>query len=174
MTRRCREISVGLGTIGLLLAAGCSQRIELAQVTPEAMKTLKTTFPRATVTEVKRQYVWGLKVYEAELKQGDEFKQGDESEQGDKEIEVKLSLDGVIIEVEAELLMEEVPPAVAKAITEAAKGSEVTEIERVDVLGKIESGKVVKLSKPKVFYEAEYRKLGLPVKIKVGPDGSRL
>jgi len=155
-------MSVGLGMTGLLLAAGCSQKIELSQVTPEAMAALKKTFPEATVTEVEREQAWGMKVYEAELKQGD------------KEMDVKLSLDGAIIEVETELSMSDVPKAVAEAIAKAAKGSKVTEVEKVELLGKIKSGKVVKLDKPKIFYEAEYRTLGIPVEIKVAPDGSRM
>ena len=146
----------------LLLAAGCSQNIELAQVTPEAKKVLETRFPEATITEVESEYAWGLKVYEAELKQGD------------REMDVKLSLDGKIIEVETQVSLSEVPKAAAETITEAAKGGEVTKIEKVELLGKIKSGKVVKLDEPKIFYEAKYRKWGIPVEVKVAPDGSRL
>ncbi len=94
--------------------------------------------------------------------------------QGDREMEVKLSFDGVIIEVETKMAMSEVPKAVAEAITAAAKGAEVIEVEKVELMGKIKSGKVVKLDKPKVFYEAKYRKWGIPVEIKVAPDGSRM
>ncbi len=146
----------------LLLAAGCSQTVELSNVSPAAKTALKTAYPEASITEVESEFAWGTKVYEAELKQGD------------RQIDVKLSFDGEIIEVETKMSMSDVPKAVAEAITEAAKGAEVTGVEKVELMGKIQFGKIVKLDEPKVYYEAEYRKWGIPVQIKVAPDGSRM
>ncbi|MBN1345495.1 MAG: PepSY-like domain-containing protein [Phycisphaerae bacterium] len=144
----------------LLCAAGCS--VELSKVTPEAKQSLATAFPEATITKVENELKWGGTVYEAELTQGA------------KKMEVKLSHDGGIIKVDTRMAMSDLPKAVAETITGATKGAKLTEIEKVEVLGKLGSGKVTKLAETKVYYKAKYRRLGLPAKIKVAPDGRRL
>ncbi len=63
------------------------------------------------------------------------------------------------------------PKPVAAAITKAADGSAIDEIEREEPRAVIRDGKFVKLAKPVITYEAEFHKAGKEIEVKFTPDG---
>jgi hypothetical protein len=51
----------------VLTAAGCSQRVPLANVSSQAAEALKTAFPDASMEQVDSEYKNGVGIYEARL-----------------------------------------------------------------------------------------------------------
>lgn len=126
---------------------------------PDVVKAaIKASYPGAEIEEVEKEYE-GVKVYEVEL------------EQNEKEMEVTFAKDGTIVEVETEVSMESLPKAVAKAITEAAKGAKIKEVEKEVIYAVV---KLVKLDTPKTVYEAKIIKNGKKCEIEVAADGTVL
>ena len=140
----------------LVMAPGCAD--------PDAavINAVKAEFPQAAVGEMEKETEGGVVVYEVELVQDG------------KEIEVTVTSGGVIMEVEREIAQAELPPAVAAAIAKAAGGAKIEEIEREEIRAVVRDGKVVKLDKPKIVYEAEFRKAGREVEVEVAADGTIL
>jgi hypothetical protein len=143
----------------VMIASGCQPAAKVENASLESH--IKESFPNATIVSMKGELKHLTKVHEAKLKEGD------------KDLEVTLAEDGTILKVETKLSMSEVPKPVADAITAAAKGSPIQEVEKVERRGTIKCGKPVKLETPETYYEAEYKKLGLKHEIKLAPDGSR-
>jgi len=126
---------------------------------PAAVKTaIEALYPQAVIEEAKVEKE-GLKVYEVELKQdGQEF-------------EVTFAPDGTTIEVEMEVAIENLPPAVAEAIAKAAQGANVKEIEQEVTYAVV---KLVMLETPQTTYEAELTKDGMECEIELADDGTVL
>jgi uncharacterized membrane protein YkoI len=132
---------------------------------PEAAaKALKDAFPKATVDEVKMEKEKGITVYEVEL------------EEGKSEMEVEVTADGTIVEIETDVEMKDVPEAAAKAIQAAAEGAKIEELAKKEVRAEIkkegETAKLVKLEKAKTLYEAEIVKGDKKGQIEVAADGT--
>jgi len=159
MQRNLRTIT-GLSAavlLSLALAAGC-----VPGLPPAAADAVKAEFPGAVVGEMEQETEDGVAVYEVELTRGG------------KEMEVTVTADGTIVEVETEIAQADLPKAVAAAIAKAAGGAKLTEIEREETRAVVRDGKLVKLDKPKVTYEAEFLKDGREVEVEVAPDGKIL
>ncbi len=164
--RRSLEMSlVCLAIVGvLLMGTGCAAETQRKAVLPEkAAAALKAAFPDAKIEEVELEKEKGLDVYEAEL------------EQGKAEMEVEVTADGVILEVETELAAKDLPKPVADAIAKAAEGATIKECGKVEVRAEIRvvdgAAKVVPLAAPKTVYEADLVKDGKTGEIAVDPDG---
>lgn len=126
---------------------------------PDAVKAaIKASYPGAEIEEIEKEYE-GLKVWEVEL------------EQNEQEFEVTFAPDGTIVEVETEVSMESLPKAVAEAITKAAAGAKIKEVEKEVIHAVV---KLVKLDAPKTVYEAELIKNGKKCEIEVAADGTVL
>ncbi len=126
---------------------------------PPAVKAaLNALYPKAEIEEVEVEKE-GLKVYEVEL------------EQNGREIEVMLAKDGTLVEVETEMALQGLPEAVAKAITKAAKGATIKEVNKEVTYAVV---KLVKLAQPQTSYEAELSKEGAECEIEVAADGTIL
>ena len=139
------------------LMGGCATNLP-----PAAADAVKAAFPQARIGEVELDKEDGLNLYEVELRGNGQ------------ETEVAVSPDGVIVEVESEVSMKDLPKAVADAIAKAAAGAKIEKIEREETRAVVRAGKLVKLDQPEVTYEAEFRKDGKEIEIEVAPDGTIL
>jgi len=126
---------------------------------PLAVKTaLDALYPNAEIEEVEVKKE-GLKVYEVEL------------EQNGQEVEVTLTPDGTLVEVETEMTVQGLPEPVAKAIEKAAEGATVKEVSKEVTYAVV---KLVKLEQPQTSYEAELSREGAKCEIEVAADGTIL
>jgi len=146
---------------------GCNKEAKAKVELPEAAaKAIKDAFPGATIDEVEIDNEDGMKMFAVELKQ-------------DKaETEVKVTADGMIVEVETEVALKDVPGAAAKVISDvaAAEGAQIKEIKKEEAFAKVKKGDsgnatLVKLDKPKVSFEAELVKGDQKGEIEVDADG---
>ena len=132
---------------------------------PEAAAAaIKAAFPKAKIEKVEADSEGGLPMYEVELKQGKD------------EMEVEVSPDGVIVEIETEVQMKDLPKAAAAAIKKAAEGAEIKEIEKIEIRAEVkkdDQGKptLVKLPKAKIVFEAELEKGDMRAEVEVAADG---
>jgi len=136
------------------LAAGCASALPDA-----ASDAIEAGWPGATIGRAEVEDEHGLKVHEVDLTHGG------------RDMEVTVADDGTILEVETELALADTPEPVKGAIIKAADGAVVHEIEREETRAVVRDGKLVKLDKPIVTYEAEFRKAGKEVEIELTPDG---
>ncbi len=139
----------------VLTYAGRHRETSLPAAVEAAIKAL---YPQAVIEEVQVEQE-GLKVYEVEL------------EQNRQDVEVTVAPDGTIVEVETELAMEDLPPAVAAAITQAAEGARIKEVIEEVTYAVV---KLVKLDRPQTSYEAELIRDGKISEIEVAADGTIL
>jgi uncharacterized membrane protein YkoI len=117
---------------------------------PEAVrKTIMEFAKGGKIKEIEKEKENGIIVYEAEI-----IKDG-------KEIEIKVDMDGNILEVEKEISIDEAPEKVANTIKDYADGGKIKEIEMEEKNGI-------------TVYEAEIIKDGKEIEIKVDSDGKIL
>jgi uncharacterized membrane protein YkoI len=129
-------------------------------VLPEAVAAaIKAAFPGAEVQEAEVESENGVKLIEVEL------------EQDGQEMEVLVTVDGVIIEVEKEIELSALPKPVAATAAKIAGKNKIEEAERVEVRATFKEGKPVKLDKPKIVYEIEIVKDDMEKEIIIAPDG---
>lgn len=159
--KTAHRTSAGMLAVTCLLLlgfmTGCATSLPRA-----AADAVKAAFPQASIEEVGLDKEDGIDLYEVELRQNGE------------ETEVTVSPDGVIVEVETEVFLKDLPKAVADAITKAAAGAKVEEIKREETRAVVRAGKLVKLDQPRITYEAEFRKDGKELQIELAPDGTIL
>jgi uncharacterized membrane protein YkoI len=155
-----------LGAATLSADEGCKKEEAKAKVElPEAAaKAIKDAFPLATIDEVEIDNENGMKLFAVELKQGK------------AETEVKVTADGMIVEIETEVALTAVPEAAAKVISQAAEGAQIKEIKKCETRAetkKDDNGKpqLAKLDKSKIAYEAELVKGDQKGEIEVAADG---
>jgi uncharacterized membrane protein YkoI len=156
-----------LGAATLSADEGCKKGEAKAKVElpAAAAKAINDAFPSATIDEVEIENENGVKVFDVELKI-------------DKaEIEVTVTPCGIILEVETEVTLKDVPEAAAKVISQAAEGAQIKEIKKCETRAKIkkdDNGKpqLAKLDKPKIAYEAELVKGDQKGEIEVAADGT--
>ena len=122
-----------------------------------ARAAVAAAFPGAVVTKVEEEHEYGLSLYEAELKADG------------KELEVTVSPDGIIVEVEMSVKAADLPEAVAAAIAGVAKGARILEYEKEEVRA---VPKLTALDEPEVIYEAKFVKDGKQYEVEVAADGT--
>src|SRR5262245_4246386 len=101
-TRLRPKIVLGFAVLVPALGAGCL--VDLGKEAPQASEAVKSAYPDAELVKATREDEGGLKAYEASLKQGD------------RRIELEVTEDGRILEVESEVPMSEVSPGAGEAI----------------------------------------------------------
>ncbi|NIA20667.1 MAG: hypothetical protein GWP05_01585 [Anaerolineaceae bacterium] len=132
---------------------------------PEAVAAaIKKEFPKARIEDVEKERESGLLLYEVEL------------EQGEDEIEVEVSSGGVIISIEMEIQVKDLPKVVAEAIRKEADGGEIEEVEKEETRAVIKKNKegqpvLAKLPKPRIVFEAELEKGDAEAEVGVAADG---
>jgi len=166
----CMLAAVMVFAVGVCAAdeeQGCEAAKEEAKVElpAAAADAIKAAFPKAKIEEVEVEKEEGVTLYEVEL------------EQDDAETEVEVAADGTIVEIETEIAAKDVPEAVLQAIHAADPDARLEEIEKTEVLAEIKKAEddqpaqLVKLTTPKVLYEAELKKDGKEGEITVAADG---
>lgn len=123
---------------------------------------IKAAFPRAVITEIEEENEEGVTVYEAAIIQDGQ------------DMEVKVSRDGALIEVESAIAVKDVPPAALAAIRKAAGTGTIAKVERVEIRAEAKGRSFVALDRPVVVYEAELRKGDLEAEVQVAADGKVL
>jgi hypothetical protein len=86
-------------------------------------------------------------------------------------IELTIAPDGTVVEVTTEVAVKDLPPAVARAITDASSGARIEEVKNEVTYAVV---KIVKLDKPSAGYEAKLVKDSMKSEIKVSADGKVL
>ena len=122
---------------------GGKAKVELP---PAAAEAVAKAFPNMKIEKVKAEEENGVTLFEVEL------------EEGETEIEVEVSADGLIVAIENEVEMKDVPEAAAKVILAAAEGGKVEEVKKEEIRAEVKDKKLVKLDAAKVVYEAEIEK----------------
>jgi uncharacterized membrane protein YkoI len=160
----------GIAVLGLIFAVALpalaedkprdtDKKVELPKAAADA---INAAFAGATIGEVKLEDEDGVKLYEVELKVKD------------AEIEVSVSADGIIAEVETEITVEALPKVVADALAKAAEGGKIEEVTKEEQRAAVKDGKLVKLDTPTIKYCAEVVKGDKKMKVEIAADGKVL
>ena len=110
----------------------------------EVTRAIEAIFPRAVITDAEKEHEDGVPLYEVVLTQDG------------RDMEVKVSAEGVVIEIAARIRFRDLPKPVASAVTKAARGGKVVKVEKLDVRALARSGGFVKLDEPLTLYEVKY------------------
>jgi uncharacterized membrane protein YkoI len=135
------------------------KKVELPKAAADA---ITAAFPGATIEKVKLEDEDGVKLYEVELKVKD------------AEIEVSVSADGIIAEVETEITVEALPKVVADALAKVAEGGKIEEVTKEEQRAAVKDGKLVTLDTPTIKYCAEIVKGETKMKVEIAADGKVL
>jgi len=160
----------GIAVLGLIFAVALpawaedkpqdtDKKVELPKAAADA---IDAAFPGATIGEVKLEDEDGVKLYEAKLTVKD------------AEIEVSVSADGVISEVETEITVEALPKVVADALAKAAEGGKIEEVTKEEQRAAVKDGKLVKLDTPTIKYCAEIVSGDTTTVVEIAADGKVL
>ena len=136
---------------------GGKAKVELP---PAAAEAVAKAFPNMKIEKVKAEEENGVMLFEVEL------------EAGETEVEVEVSADGVIVSVETEIALKDVPEAAAAVIQKAAEGGKVEEVKKEEIRAEAKDGKITQLGAAKVVYEAEIEKGNQEGKIAVDASGA--
>ena len=139
-----RLLLMGFILTGMTWTCAAEARGKRPALPAVAAKTIEAAFPKATIMGIGRERENGVMFYEVNLKQDG------------KTIEVEVSADGVIGEIESIVGLQDVPKDVADSIVKVTQGGRIKQIERHERRGVISSGRLVKLDKPKVMYEVDF------------------
>jgi hypothetical protein len=101
--------------------------------------------PEAVVGAVEQENEDGMKLYSVELTEAD------------KKMEAKVSRDGVVMETETEMAVEDVPQPVKDVVEKAAPGARITGAEKREVRAAVS---LVAVDPPKVVYEVKVKGKG--------------
>ncbi len=88
--------------------------------------------------------------------------------------EIEIAEDGTVLDIATVIEMKDVPKAAADVIAKFALGAKITRVERSQVRAELEpgnKGRLLKLAKAKIVYEAELTKGTQAAEIQVAPDG---
>ena len=153
-------ILAGITAMCLIMAAGCSQTVDLNQVSPSATDAVKAAFPGASLAEATVESGGPPKLYEVELTEGQRV------------ATVTVSADGTIVEVETTMDLSEAPKPVQEAVTKAVGDGKLLKLEKVEHRGRVRGGKITMLEPPEVFYEAKYLRWAIMHEVEWAPDGT--
>ena len=152
-----------IGLVALVVSMVCvisyADKGEGKSVTlPDAVKNaIQKAYPKAVIGNASEEKEF--EVFEVIVKQD-----GQESEPS-------IAADGTILSVETIVGKEKLPDVVAKALSKAAEGAEIKEVEQSITYAVI---KPVKLNGPETAYEAMLTKDSNTCEIKLGADGTVL
>jgi hypothetical protein len=129
---------------------------------PDAVaKAVKANFPNAEIGSAEVEKEAGINLYDIEFK----------ADKG----EIEVAENGTVMDIATSVSMKDVPKAAAEAISKAAQGATIKQIEKSEIRAEIkkegEKGTLLKLDHPKYVYEAELSKGNQRGEIQVAPDG---
>lgn len=145
----------GVVTVAALVALAASgggeeRRIARADLPPAVEKALVEQSKGATIRGLSKELSGAKTVYEAELTVNGHAR------------DIVIDESGRVVEVEEELALESLPPAVKAGLRKAAGAGDIVKVESLMKLGKL------------VAYEASVKTGSKHTEVKVGPDGKDL
>ncbi len=138
------SLFVGVLLLGTVLASAGPVAGELLELPDAVARAVREAFPDAVVSGVDMENEEGVTIYVVRL------------DHGEVTVDVEVSVEGVIGEVETEMGIERVPGYMADAIREATGGGEIALIEKHEMWGRVRDGRLVKLDEPMVVYEVKF------------------
>jgi uncharacterized membrane protein YkoI len=128
-------------------AQDSEKKVKMKDLPPAVQDTVRQQSKGATIRGLAQETEDGVMNYEVELKVGGHNK------------DVLIDPTGVVVEIEEQVTLDSLPPAVKTTVMQnAGKG-------KIGMIESITKGNIV------VAYEAHIRKAGKSVEIKVAPDG---
>ncbi len=164
------------GTV--LLAAG--DQGEIGSLPAVAEAALKKAYPTATIVKVyanlnvKARGIFGSSFLAGNIKGGDLESYKVELELAGREVDVEILSNGVVVEAQTDLRLDDLPRPAADVLAQAAAGATVEKVKKVELGVRIEDGKVIALETPTVLYEARLLKDGKKGEVKLTADGAVL
>jgi hypothetical protein len=165
MIGKCRLTACVAALFGLILFStpARAQKAEAASKLPDAVeKTFKAKFPKGEITKVELEDENGVKVYDLEFKEGGIEKETD------------ITPDGTMLEYTVVVEPRSIPYAAMYAIRNAATNGNIKRVERVECSHETKDGKVIKLDKPTIRFEAEMSRGKQVAEVVVAADGKVL
>ena len=144
MYRGHAAVAVAVVMTALILAASGTSYAARLTLPAKAAEAIKAAFPNAAITSIGRERENGVMYYEVNLKQNGQS------------VEVEVTPDGVIGEIEAKMRMESLPKDIRDVVAKATAGGRRIRIEKHERRGRAQSGRFVPLAAPKVTYEVKY------------------
>jgi hypothetical protein len=138
------------GLVSAFALQAQEKKIKRSDLPPAVEKTVAEQSKGATIKGFATEVEDGKKIYEAELTVNGHGK------------DIAMDEKGSILEVEEEVAMSSIPPAVKDGLTKAAGKGTITKVETLTKKGKL------------VAYEAVVKTLTKNSEIQVGPDGKKL
>jgi hypothetical protein len=124
-------------------------------LTATAHQALRLAFPGAKATEVDTAAENGVEYFAVVLKRdGQAFR-------------VEVSAEGVIIKVASVIQFGDLPPAVARLVTDTTKGAPIVRIAKHESRGRFGDGKFVAVTPSETRFEVKYTANGRPACIHV-------
>ena len=133
--------------LGGALAQEQEQRVEMKDLPPAVQKTAKEQSKGAKVRGYSKEIEDGKTLYEVEMIVSGHSK------------DILIDESGAVVEVEEEVSLASLPPAVKSEIEKQAGKGKILKVESVNKSGTL------------AFYEAHVKTAGKISEIKVGPDG---
>jgi hypothetical protein len=138
------------GLMTVSIARAQEKKIKRTELPPAVEKTVAEQSKAGTIRGFSTEMEDGKRLYEVELTVKGHGK------------DISMDAQGNVVEVEEEIFMNSLPPAVRKGLVEAAKGGAILKIESITKNHKL------------VAYEADVRSAAKRSEIQVGPDGKTL
>jgi uncharacterized membrane protein YkoI len=138
------------GLITVSIARAQEKKIKRTELPPAVEKTIAEQSKAGTIRGFSTEVEDGKRLYEVELTVKGHGK------------DVSMDEQGNVVEVEEQISMDSLPPAVRKGLTEAARGRTILKIESITKNGKL------------VAYEADVKSAAKRSEIQVSPDGKTL
>jgi hypothetical protein len=132
---------------------------DAVQLPTAAGDAIKKAYPKATIQKVKAEKEGDVTVYEVKLTSGE------------TKLEVTVTGEGTICEVDSQIAVADLPKAVAEAVAQAAPDAKVSKASKEEILADPKTGK---LDTPKATYEVEVTKDGKEGEMKLAADGKVL
>ncbi len=128
---------------------------------PDAVaKSFKAHYPSAEITSREVEKEEGVEVYDFEFKDGA------------VERECDMAADGTILNSAVVVDAQSVPEAAMKAFEKAAAGGAIKRVEKSEIFAEPKAGKIVKLEKVRIEFEAELEKGGRHGEVVVTAEGA--
>jgi uncharacterized membrane protein YkoI len=138
------------GVAVISAAQAQEKKIRREELPPAVEKTVAEQSKGATIHGFSTEVENGKRLYEAELTVNSHGK------------DISMDEEGRVVEVEEEVAMDSLPPAVKEGITKAAGAGTIIKVESLTKNGKL------------VAYEAAVKTGTKRSEIQVGPDGNKL
>jgi hypothetical protein len=129
------------------------EKVALKDVPKDVLEAVKARFPKAEIKSAEKEVEDGVTIYEIE------------TEVDGRDVDLTLKANGVILEIEKEIAVKDLPKAVADAVKASHPRAKIEEAEEVV---EFKNGKEVK------SFEIEIEDGEKDIEMKVAPDGKIL